>query len=231
MHTTSESTDKAPLFPLIRHVSAWVSPVLIRSPFSANAVTTLSLIAGMWACWYLSQGTYADGVIAAILFFVCYILDNCDGEVARAKQQCSVFGDKYDTFVDWIVHTGFFIALGWGTARQSGQDIWLWLGLLGGLGGTINYAIGLYMDARDGATSAGAPVEPAESIGEAAMAPQTALQWLAFVLRELSRADFCIIVLVLALFDLTWVLLPTAALGAHAYWMMMFVQGARKQHV
>jgi len=231
MPINPESIQKPPVFPLIRHVSARISPALIRSPFSANAITTLSLIIGICACWYLAEGTYTAGVIAALLFFVCYILDNCDGEVARARNQCSVFGEKYDTFVDWIVHTGFFISLGWGVARQSGQDVWLWLGLLGGLGGTINYAIGVYMDVRDGVVIADAPAEPAEGLGEAAVAPQSALQWMAFVLRELSRADFSMIVLVLAVLDLTWVLLPTAALGAHAYWMMMFVQGARKQHV
>ena len=49
--------------------------------------------------------------------------------------------------------------------------------------------------------------------------------------RELSRADFCFIVLALAIFDLTWVLLPAAAVGAHAYWVFRFASGANRFRV
>jgi len=215
-----------PVFPLIRHISGLFSPMLIRMPFSANMVTSASLLSGLAACWYLAQGSYADTLIGAALFLVCYILDNCDGEVARAKNQSSTFGHHYDTFVDWLVHSAFFACLGWGTMRQSGADYWLWLGLFGALGGTINYFIGLYIDFRQGDGGGG------ESSDESAdTAPQTVMEWLAFALRELSRADFWCIVLVLALFDWTWFLLPTAAVGAHVYWMAIFIEGARGRHV
>jgi hypothetical protein len=49
--------------------------------------------------------------------------------------------------------------------------------------------------------------------------------------REFARADFCFIVLALALIDLTWILLPAGAIGAHVYWMTQFVRGARDYHV
>jgi len=198
--------------------------MLIRMPFSANMVTSASLLSGLAACWYLAQGSYADTLIGAALFLVCYILDNCDGEVARAKNQSSTFGHHYDTFVDWLVHSAFFACLGWGTMRQSGADYWLWLGLFGALGGTINYFIGLYIDFRRGGGNS-------DGHADTDTPPQTVVQWLAYALRELSRADFWCIVLVLALFDVTWILLPTAAVGAHVYWMAMFIEGARGRHV
>ena len=218
---TPDEPQKAQLFPLIRHLSMRVTPALLRLPVSANLVTTASLFSGLTACWYFTLGTWVDSLIGAGLFVICYILDNCDGEVARARNQCSSFGEKYDTFVDWIVHSLFFASLGYGDAAQTGDQVWLWLGLFGALGGTINYFIGVYMDARD---VAGAPEEKDDSPAS----PQSPLEWAAFVLRELSRADFCVIVVGLALFDVTWILLPTAALGAHAYWMAAFVKGARK---
>jgi len=198
--------------------------MLIRAPFSANMVTTASLLVGLTACWYLAQGTYADTLAGAVLFLVCYILDNCDGEVARAKNQSSAFGHQYDTFVDWVVHSAFFACLGWGTMQQNGADFWLWLGLFGALGGTINYFIGLYIDFRRGGGNS-------DGHADTDTPPQTVVQWLAYALRELSRADFWCIVLVLALFDVTWILLPTAAVGAHVYWMAMFIEGARGRHV
>lgn len=220
---TPDEPQKPHLFPLIRHLSVRVTPALLRLPVSANLVTTASLLSGLTACWYFTLGTWVDSLIGAGLFVICYILDNCDGEIARARNQCSRFGEKYDTFVDWIVHSAFFASLGYGVTAQTGDQVWLWLGLFGALGGTINYCIGVYMDAK----------KPADAAGEKEDIPhfpQSPLEWAAFILRELSRADFCVIVVGLALFDVTWILLPTAALGAHAYWMAAFVKGARNFH-
>jgi hypothetical protein len=47
-----------------------------------------------------------------------------------------------------------------------------------------------------------------------------------FAFRELTRADFCFIVLALVLFDVVWVLLPAAAVGAQVYWLTRFSGGA-----
>ena len=61
--------------------------------------------------------------------------------------------------------------------------------------------------------------------------PATPLLWVIYFLRELSRADFCFLVLFLALFGGLWVLLPAGAIGAQIYWMTQFVRGARQFHV
>ncbi len=61
--------------------------------------------------------------------------------------------------------------------------------------------------------------------------PRNAREWAVFALRELSRADFCFIVLALSLFDASWVLLPAGAIGAQAYWMAAFVKRAREVHI
>lgn len=217
------------IFPLIRQISLRVSPLLIRLPVSANQVTTASFLAGLGACWYLAKGTYESTLVGSLFFLLCYILDNADGDVARAKNQCSEFGEKYDTFVDWVVHAGFFACLGWGVAQETGQNLWLWLGLFGAAGGSINYFIGIYIDFRE---QLGEEYDsPVRFHREEAPVPKGVKQWAVFILRELSRADFCFIVLLLALFDVTWFLLPTAAVGAHAYWMTQFVRGARDYHV
>jgi phosphatidylglycerophosphate synthase len=220
---TPEEPQKAPLFPLIRHLSTRLSPVLLRLPVSANFVTTASLVTGLSACWYFVLGTWVDSLIGAGLFLVCYVLDNCDGEVARARNQSSRFGHAYDTFVDWVVHSLFFACLGWGVTAQTGEDYWLWLGLFGALGGTINYFLGIAMALCDRRAAGNAPYTDTPAV-----MPESAIEWAAYILRELSRADFWIIVIGLALFDVTWLLLPTAAVGAHAYWMALFVKGARR---
>ena len=220
------TVNSRPLFPLIRHLSAWVTPLLIRLPVTANQVSVFSLLAGLAACWMLLDGRQPGQITGAGLLFLAYVLDNCDGETARHKNQVSEFGHHLDTFVDWLVHTAFFAALGFGWSVRTGADIWLWLGGLAALGGTINYLLVLVLAARDrrrdGEGNAASPEEPQH--------PETWYQWIVFALRELSRADFCFIVLFLAAFDWLWLLLPLGAIGAQAYWMAQFIRGARNYH-
>ena len=215
-------TSAASLFPLVRHLSNRTSPYLIQSPVSANQVTSASLIFGIAGCWCMTQPGTAWQLAGGLLLVACYVLDNCDGEVARAKDQCTTFGEKYDSFVDWVVHAVFFAALGLGVARETGNDLWLWLGLIAAAGSTINYMVGIFLDIRS-------PLEP-EAIASPPM-PKGPKQWLVFIFRELTRADFCFIVLFLALFGANWLLLPAAALGAHVYWVTIFIRGAREYHV
>lgn len=47
-----------------------------------------------------------------VLPFVACALDNCDGEIARLKNQATRFGERFDSFTDWVVHATFFAALG-----------------------------------------------------------------------------------------------------------------------
>ena len=154
------------------------------------------------------------------------MLDNCDGEIARLKGQSSTFGMHYDTAVDWLVHTGFFVALGIGMSRTTGESWWAIAGVVAGVGGTINYVLGLVLEARDKATV------PDEKSTDAEHArPHGPGQWILFVFRELTRADFCFLVLLLAIFDVLWFLVPAGAIGAQVYWMTLCIKSARRFHV
>ena len=217
-----QSTQKPErtLFPLIRNLSPALTQLLLPLPIGPNLITTASLIAGIAAAWALALGLHHWILTGAVLFLVCYVLDHVDGEIARAKDQCTSFGAQYDTFVDWSVHAAFFLGLGWGAMANTGNDIWLWFAGSAAIGATINYLISL----SDSSEEDGAGDSPAPR-------PQGIAQRSAFILRELFRADFCLIVLALALFDVVHFLLPAAAIGAHAYWMTRFIKGAREFHV
>ena len=219
------ATVNTPLFPLIRHLSKFATPVFMRLPVSANMITTASMVTGLAAAWCVTLGTPGADIAAGALFVITYILDNCDGEIARLKDQCSTFGMWFDTLVDWIVHTAFFIALGIGTAKGFGHDAWLWLGGIAAAGGTFNFALGIILDARDKAASED------EDKAETTRQPEGLSDWAVYVFRELTREDFCFIVLALALFDLTWLLLPAGAICSQVYWIAQFVRGAREFNV
>jgi phosphatidylglycerophosphate synthase len=215
------------LFPLTRHLSYWLTPLLLRTPLTPNQVTALSLLAGLAGAGCFTLGTWKGGVAGAALLVVCYTLDNCDGEIARLKNLSSEWGAHFDDAVDWLVDGAFFAALGYGSAAASGETIWLWLGLAATAGATIDYAIDLVLYARartapDGRTR--------EEEATELRRPQDARDWLIYIFHKLSRADFCVIVLVLALFDYVWVLLPLGAIGAQAYWIADLFKRARGWH-
>lgn len=218
--------------PLIRHLSARVTPHLARLPISANQVTSLSMVFGLGCALALAQGEWAWTLAGSLMLVVAYVFDSCDGEIARLKNQCSEFGMRFDSFVDWVVHSAFFAALGLGASRHSGEELWLWLGLIAAAGGTINYIVGFIVEARDKARQAEQPAaaEAEAKADGASPVPETPLQWAVFIFRELARADFWLIVLVLSLFDVTWVLLPAGAVGAQVYWAALFVGNAREYH-
>lgn len=219
------------VFPVVRHLSVHVTPVLAKLPVRASQITAVSLLAGLAGGLCMMQGDRTLGIIGGVLLVICYVLDNCDGEIARLKNQTSRLGMHFDTFVDAVVHTFFFAALGIGVRETTGEDAWLWLGWIAAAGSAINYVISIIVDPRDRV----ADQRPGGSTGrEGAAQPRTPRrrrQWFVFAFREFARADFCFIVLALAVFDLTWALLPAAAAGAHVYWATRFVRGAGQYHV
>ena len=52
-----------------------------------------------------------------------------------------------------------------------------------------------------------------------------------YIYRELLRADFCFILLLLTLFEVTRFLLPAAAIGAQLYWAMALTKGVRDHNL
>ncbi len=137
------------VFPLVRHLSVRVTPVLAKLPVHASHITAVSLLTGLASGLYMMQGDRTWGIIGGVLLVICYVLDNCDGEIARLKNQTSRLGMHFDTFVDAAVHTFFFAALGIGVRETTGEDAWLWLGWIAAAGSAFNYVISIIADARD----------------------------------------------------------------------------------
>ncbi len=170
------------------------------------------------------KGTYSYTLLGAFFLLICYVLDNCDGEIARLKNMCSHFGMRYDTFVDWVVHTVFFVCLGWGATAAMGQEWWLWVGIVTGLGGTINYGIELYQNKTQ--------LHASQLPEKETMKKDDDTDIDRFVLNaRMVRSDFCFIVLFLSLGGVLWYLLLPAAIGAQAYWCLQFTRSARRWHV
>jgi phosphatidylglycerophosphate synthase len=215
------------LFPLVRHLSYRLTPLLLKTSATPNQITTVSLLLGLACAVCFIQGSWVTGIIGGLLLVASYTFDNCDGEVARIKKMSSEFGAKLDDMSDWIVDASFFAALGYGTAQVNGQQFWFWLGLAAAAGAFIDYIVDLIHEAKK--TNSPDAISREEQ-ASAPKQPEDALDWIIYIFHKLSRADFCIIVLILALFNVTWILLPFAAIGAQVYWITDLFERARGYH-
>ncbi len=224
------TASSAKIFPIIRLVSQPFTRLLMHSPFSANQISACSLVFGLACNWCMMQGKWEMAVAGGLLLLLCYILDNSDGDVARFKGHCSEFGMRFDSFVDWVVNATFFPALGHGYTIMTGESLWTWLGWAAFAGGTINYLVGFWIEARE-KRRLGKDAKSGHQSPEEAKQPEKWHEWVIFIFRELTRADFCFIVLALALFDTTWVLIPVGAIGSHVYWLTQFIRGSNEYHV
>lgn len=210
------------LFPLTRLLSWPLSWVFLRTPITPNQVTALSLVAGLAGAALFAVGTWNASLWGAMLFSVCYTLDNCDGDIARARNMTSEAGARFDDVVDWLADSAFFAGLGFGTWTATDQMFWLWLGLAASAGATIDFGVDINRVPRwKKLWGKAAAEDEAEQVPEEA-APKTNSfsAQLIYIGHSLSRADFCFIVLALAAFDVTWILLPLAAVGAQVYWIV-----------
>ena len=99
---------------LNRPISSRITRLLVRVPLTPNAFTITIFVLPLIAGAFLQHGDYVSIVIGAAIFQVFSILDGCDGEIARAKNLESKFGERLDYFCDFMASLLYVLALGLG---------------------------------------------------------------------------------------------------------------------
>ena len=79
------------------------NPYFKSMNFTPNMITTLSLIFGLIALYFLNNN---NSVLAGISYFISYFFDCQDGNYARTYNMCSKYGNLYDKISDFIVIFG-----------------------------------------------------------------------------------------------------------------------------
>lgn len=195
-----------------RAVSALLSRVFLALRCSPNTITLVATAIGLLAALAFAQGSYAAGVVGALLFQLAAIVDCCDGEVARLTFAESAFGELLDIVTDNVVHMAIFAGIGLGLFRaQEGPgaaEAWLPLAL-GGAAVFAN-AMALWLVARAKAIGRG------RGWRNAAHAVRVE-----FILKNMASRDFSVILLGFAALDkLNW-FLWMAAIGANVFWIVL----------
>jgi len=104
---------------LNRPISRRITRFLLKFPIRPSAWTMSIFVLPLIACVFFVRGDYVSVVIGAAIFQVFSILDGCDGEIARAKNLESRFGERLDQFCDFLASLLYVLALGLGLHRSS----------------------------------------------------------------------------------------------------------------
>jgi phosphatidylglycerophosphate synthase len=114
----------------VRKLSIRITRVLLPTGISANQTTVVGILIGLVGAGLLSINTFWAQIAAILLLQLSFVLDFCDGELARFEREIegksSGAGGAY---LDWVGH--YYIpalmtgALGWAVFHETGD--WWWL--------------------------------------------------------------------------------------------------------
>src|SRR6516165_2358991 len=99
---------------LNRPISSRITRLLVKFPIHPSVFTTAIFILPLLAGVFLQRGDYLSILLGAAIFQVFSILDGCDGEIARAKNLESKFGERLDNLCDFLGSLIYVLALGTG---------------------------------------------------------------------------------------------------------------------
>lgn len=111
---TGRESDPLSQVRIYRKISYPLSKLVAKTPITANQVTFFGLISNILLLFTLAIGTYPFLIISALLIQLATLFDFMDGNVARLKNESSVFGAWFDPVVHQIGFFTLFFGMAWG---------------------------------------------------------------------------------------------------------------------
>ena len=99
---------------LNRPISSRITGVLVKFPVHPSAFTVSIFVLPVDRRRIFMRGDYLSILMGAAIFQVFSILDGCDGEIARARNLESKFGERLDNVCDFLGSLIYVLALGFG---------------------------------------------------------------------------------------------------------------------
>jgi phosphatidylglycerophosphate synthase len=183
---------------IIRKISGFITGFLVRTSVTPNQVTVISLIYGLIAAVIFSFGGHTHTITAGLIFFLCIVFDQCDGEVARIKNMETEFGRSFDIIVDSIVSAAIVAGITFALYKASGSGFHIIIGLLAIIGISISIFLATYLG-KENKTDTGTQE----------------------MLDKLNNKDFFYIIMLASVIfnQMIWFLL-IMAVGTNIYWIV-----------
>lgn len=191
-------------------LSAW----LVKTNLHPNSITIMSGASGLIAFLMFIMGNTPGFILGALFFELFYVLDNCDGEVARAKGLSSHFGSWLDTLVDYIIHVIAFGGIMLGLYRQHENPVIFIAGIAAMTGIFLSFFVVVLQKVKKyGLAIHGMPKAPGGS--KKKIGPLDKL------IDVLSVGDFSLVVIIFAVIGRMELLLWLAAFGANIFCVVL----------
>ncbi len=113
----------------LRIFSVYLTALFVRLGLRPNFISLLSIMAALTGGVLLALGTYQYFVMGAVILIFSYLLDRCDGEVARYTGKLTVYGSYLEVLNSNILYGSVFIGLSIGTYRLLGDVDLIWFGI------------------------------------------------------------------------------------------------------
>ena len=185
---------------LSRSVSQKMTRLLLNTSVTPNQITLFSFVTGLVSAICFAGGTYPLNVFGGFSLLFSTWLDGTDGEIARLKFMESELGAKLDIICDNIVHFFMFGAIGWGVAKITGDETYLYLGGLAAFASLASFILlgNTIFKKNSGAISPAPDSEP--SMAE-----------------KLANRDFINFLMLMALIDQINIFIIISAIGATVF--------------
>lgn len=185
---------------LSRSVSQKMTRLLLNTSVTPNQITLFSFVMGLVSAICFAGGTYPLNVFGGFSLLFSTWLDGTDGEIARLKFMESELGGKLDIICDNIVHFFVFGAIGWGVAKITGDETYLYLGALAAFASLASFILlgATIFKKNSGATTPAPDAEP--SMAE-----------------KLANRDFINFLMLMALIDQINIFIIISAIGATVF--------------
>ncbi len=124
-----------------RFISRQLTRLFLKTSFTPNQITFLSLLIGLGSALCFYQGSYLSGVAGSVLLLISAWVDCTDGEIARLKFMETPWGARFDIFCDNIVHFFLFFSIGMGLFFSTGDPVFKLYGGLAVYGSLVSFII------------------------------------------------------------------------------------------
>lgn len=117
-----------------RPISTRFSRWLVRTPLTPNQISFSAFLLGALAAFLFATGQHPVLVAGGVLAQVSSILDGCDGEVARLREEGSSYGAWFDAVLDRMADALLIFGMTYGlyATLKAPWPWWLGFSALGG---------------------------------------------------------------------------------------------------